>query len=58
MGRKPLLLEAWREELYERMPVPEGWHEAYAQGEVGVEEFLVWGFDMLEKKGRYIKTYK
>jgi hypothetical protein len=58
MGRKPLLLEAWREELYERMPVPEGWHEAYARGEVGVEEFLVWGFDMLEKKGRYIKTYK
>jgi predicted metallo-beta-lactamase superfamily hydrolase len=30
MGKKPMLLEARREELYERMPVPDGWHEAYA----------------------------
>ena len=39
MGREPLLLEARREELYQEYPVPEGWHEAYARGEVGVEGF-------------------
>ena len=40
MGREPLLLEARREELYRDYPVPEGWHEAYAKGEVGLEAFL------------------
>lgn len=40
MGREPLLLEARREELYRDYPVPEGWHEAYAPGEVGVEGFM------------------
>jgi predicted metallo-beta-lactamase superfamily hydrolase len=33
MGRPRCLLEAQREALYEEMPVPPGWHEAYAQGE-------------------------
>jgi len=28
----PRLLEARREQLYEEMPVPNGWHEAYAHG--------------------------
>ena len=43
MGRPRRLLEARREELYRRMPVVEGWHEAYARGEVDCEEqsFLV-----------------
>jgi hypothetical protein len=27
------LLEARREQLYQEMPVPEGWHEAYVRGE-------------------------
>jgi hypothetical protein len=27
------LLEAQREQLYEEMPVPQGWHEAYARGD-------------------------
>lgn len=40
MEREPLLLEARREELYREYPVPEGWHEAYARGEVGVEGFM------------------
>ncbi len=39
MGREPLLLEARREELYREYPVPEGWHEAYARGEVELEEY-------------------
>ncbi len=32
MGRKPLLLEACRETLYDTIPVPNNWHESYAQG--------------------------
>ena len=34
MGRPRSLFEARREQLYEEMPVPEGWHEAYACGDV------------------------
>ena len=33
MERPRCLLEARREQLYEEMPVPEGWHEAYARGD-------------------------
>jgi len=32
MGQPRRLLEARRETLYEEMPVPAGWHEAYARG--------------------------
>lgn len=32
MGQPRCLLEARRAQLYEEMPVPDGWHEAYAQG--------------------------
>jgi predicted metallo-beta-lactamase superfamily hydrolase len=34
----PLLLEAKRKELFRRMPVPDGWHDAYRRGEVSGEE--------------------
>jgi predicted metallo-beta-lactamase superfamily hydrolase len=40
MGREPELLEAQRKILYEKMPVPSGWHEAYAKGEAGFEGYL------------------
>lgn len=40
MGKEPLLLEAGRNELYEKIPVPERWHERYANGEVGFENFV------------------
>jgi predicted metallo-beta-lactamase superfamily hydrolase len=33
MGCPRCLFEARREQLYEEMPVPEGWHEAYACGD-------------------------
>lgn len=33
MGLPRCLLEARRVQLYEEMPVPDGWHEAYARGE-------------------------
>ena len=40
MGKTPELLEAQRKKLYEKMPVPSGWHEAYAKGETSFEEYL------------------
>jgi len=36
MGRRRNLLEAERVLWYKRLPVPEGWHQAYARGEVEV----------------------
>ncbi|MBN1267312.1 MAG: hypothetical protein JXA25_17610 [Anaerolineales bacterium] len=39
MGYVRCLLEARRVELYEEIPVPEGWHAAYAMGEADVGAF-------------------
>lgn len=39
MGRPRCLLEAWRTRLYEEMPVPQGWHEAYARGEADTSAY-------------------
>jgi predicted metallo-beta-lactamase superfamily hydrolase len=33
------LLEAQREQLYEEMPVPEGWHAAYARGDADTRRY-------------------
>lgn len=33
------LLEAWRRQLYAEMPVPEGWHEAYANNQADTGSF-------------------
>jgi len=33
------LLEARREQLYEEMPVPKGWHEAYARGDADTHRY-------------------
>lgn len=49
MGRPPLLLEARREELYQTMPVPEGWHDLYGAGQTDVREFF---FSFAEKEIR------
>jgi hypothetical protein len=40
MGRPRQLLEAEREQLYEQMPVPEGWHDEYAEGSVNPDQYL------------------
>jgi predicted metallo-beta-lactamase superfamily hydrolase len=40
MGRPRLLLEAWRERLYEEMPVSRGWHDDYARGRVDPDSYL------------------
>jgi predicted metallo-beta-lactamase superfamily hydrolase len=39
MGHRRRLLEARRKQLYEEMPVPEGWHEAYARGDADVRRW-------------------
>ena len=39
MERPRRLLEARREQLYEKMPVPEGWHEAYARGNADTRRY-------------------
>jgi hypothetical protein len=39
MGRPRCLLEAQRVQLYEEMPVPDGWHEAYARGEADTRRY-------------------
>lgn len=39
MGRDRLLLESWRDRLYHEMPVPEDWHDAYARGEIDIDEY-------------------
>ena len=40
MGRPRRLLEAERTQLYEEMPVPDTWHDDYAQGRVDPDEYL------------------
>jgi predicted metallo-beta-lactamase superfamily hydrolase len=39
VGRPRCLLEAQRVQLYEKMPVPDGWHEAYAHGNVDTRQY-------------------
>jgi predicted metallo-beta-lactamase superfamily hydrolase len=39
MERPRCLLEARREQLYEEMPVPKGWHEAYARGDADTRHY-------------------
>ncbi len=39
LGRHRTLLEAWRQRLYAEMPVPEGWHKAFALGEVDTRQY-------------------
>jgi predicted metallo-beta-lactamase superfamily hydrolase len=39
MNKPRMLLEAQRKDLYEQMPVPEGWHEAYGQGKVNTDYY-------------------
>jgi len=39
MGRPCRLLEARRVQLYKEMPVPDGWHEAYARGDADTRAY-------------------
>ena len=49
MKKPRMLLEARRKELYKQMPVPEGWHEAYAHGEVKTDYY--WNLARTQYKG-------
>ncbi|HMA58812.1 MAG TPA: hypothetical protein VKN64_00875, partial [Halanaerobiales bacterium] len=40
MGVKPQLLEARREELYNRFPVNQDWHDRYKEGKVTTQYYL------------------
>ena len=40
MGRPRQLLEAQRVQLYEKMHVPEGWHDAYAKGLIDTDAYF------------------
>ena len=40
MGRPRWLLEAKRAELYEQMPVRDGWHEDYEKGRADLDEYF------------------
>jgi hypothetical protein len=50
MKREPLLLEAWRKELYKELPVPERWHKDYAQGKVNFDSYRIKGWEVLKRK--------
>jgi len=52
MNQPPILLEAWRTELYKWLPVPENWHKEYAQGKADANEYLVRGWEVLYEKGK------
>ncbi|WP_022947423.1 MBL fold metallo-hydrolase [Methylohalobius crimeensis] len=47
MGKPRRLLEAERSRLYREIPVPDGWHEGYAQGRLDLSDFL----DVLKDRG-------
>ena len=40
MRQPRCLLEAERVQLYEQLPVPEGWHDDYAKGRVNPDTYL------------------
>jgi hypothetical protein len=51
MNRPPCLLEARRDELYRDLPVPPGWHDAYAAGSAGTTGFRKWRNWDLDREG-------
>ena len=48
-----MLLEAQRKDLYEQMPVPEGWHEAYGKGKVNTDYY----WNLAKKQYNSIELY-
>ncbi|MBW2599689.1 MAG: hypothetical protein JRC60_06360, partial [Deltaproteobacteria bacterium] len=41
MEKPRMLLEARRGSLYEKMPVPGGWHDAYSRGKIGTDGYRI-----------------
>ena len=55
MGIKPCLLEARREELYDRFSVPAGWHKKYEAGQVDTIDYLLKAREKLADFGEFYK---
>ena len=55
MEREPILPEAWRSELYKRVPVPENWHEDYSNGKADTGKYLTAGWKALISEGKIKK---
>jgi predicted metallo-beta-lactamase superfamily hydrolase len=55
MERQRLPLEAWRKHLYREMPVPEGWHKAYALGKADTIPYRKWRGMDIQEMGRIKK---
>lgn len=51
MKKPKILLEARRKSLYKDMPVPEGWHELYAKGQVRTDDY----WDLAKKLYKGVK---
>ncbi|MBN2038756.1 MAG: hypothetical protein JW864_01865 [Spirochaetes bacterium] len=52
MNREPLLLEAWRKDLYDWLPVPENWHDDYKHGKADFENYRIKGWECLLNNGK------
>jgi hypothetical protein len=52
MHREPLYLEAWREDLYQWLPIPENWHKTYQRGEADLSTFWQRGWQALINHGK------
>ncbi len=52
MKREPLLLEAWRKELYTWLPAPIDWREKHKTGTVDVRDYRIRGWDVLIHQGK------
>lgn len=52
MEREPLLLESWRRELYEEIPIPANWHQDYAEGKTDFNSYRIKGWEVLRRKGK------
>jgi len=56
MQREPLLLEAWRKDLYRWIPVPNHWHDDYKKGHADLNYYQKMGWEVLIKMGKIKNT--
>lgn len=52
MKRQPLLLEAWRKDIYKWLPVRDKWYEDYRKGCASFDEYQKNGWAILVAKGK------
>lgn len=54
MKRESFLIEVWRKELYQWLPVPKEWHEDYTQGKVSFADYRDKGLEVLIRNKKII----